>query len=79
MSTLFIMKIISERLRKLRAERGLTALEVCEPIGMSETVYRRYEVGMRVPRIEQLVLLADFFDVSLDYLVGRSDDPKRCC
>ena len=39
--------------------------------------YQRYEYGDRSPAFEQLIALADYFDVSLDYLVGRSDDPVR--
>ena len=39
--------------------------------------YQRYEYGEREPSFQKLIALADYFDVSLDYLVGRSDDPSR--
>lgn len=39
--------------------------------------YQRYEYGTREPAYQKLIALADFFDVSLDYLTGRSDDPRR--
>ncbi|MDD4565863.1 MAG: helix-turn-helix transcriptional regulator [Eubacteriales bacterium] len=40
-------------------------------------VFKNYELNERKPTYNALIALADFFDVSLDYLVGRSDDPKR--
>ena len=44
---------------------------------MSMLGYQRYEYGEREPSFQKLIALADYFDVSLDYLVGRSDDPTR--
>lgn len=67
----------SERLIFLRKSRNLTQKQVYESIGMSALGYQRYEYGDRRPGIDKLIALADYFDVSLDYLVGRSDDPQR--
>ena len=67
----------SERLVKLRKSRNLTQKQVYEAIGMSGIGYQRYEYGQREPAYSKLIALADYFDVSLDYLVGRSDDPTR--
>lgn len=67
----------SERLKELRSSRNLTQKQVYEAIGMSAIGYQRYEYGEREPAFKQLIALADYFDVSLDYLVGRSDDPTR--
>lgn len=67
----------SERLKELRSSRNLTQKQVYEAIGMSAIGYQRYEYGEREPAFKQLIALADYFDVSLDYLVGRSDDPAR--
>ena len=69
--------VFSERLRALRSARGLTQKDVYDAIDMSSTGYIRYELGMREPAFRYLIALADFYDVSLDYLVGRSDDPRR--
>ena len=71
------MKDFSERLKEIRTDRKLTQRAVYEALDMRPTVYQRYELGMRKPAFEQLIALADFFEVSLDYLVGRSDDPQR--
>ena len=67
----------SERLVELRKSRGLTQKQVYEGVSMSMLGYQRYEYGEREPSFQKLIALADFFDVSLDYLVGRSDDPAR--
>ena len=65
---------------KLRAAReavGMTQRQVAEAAGMTEQAYQRYEYGKTVPSALVLIALAGYFDVSLDYLVGRSDIPER--
>lgn len=62
-------------LKSLRASRGITQKQLGESIGASERGIQNYEIGARKPTYEMLIALADFFEVSLDYLVGRSDDP----
>ena len=64
----------ADRLRELRAARGLTQKDVYTAIGVSPIVYQRYEYG-RSPARDKLLALADYFQVSLDYLVGRTDEP----
>ncbi len=59
----------------LRRQNGLTQLELATAVQLSERVIRYYESGEREPVVSQLIALADFFNVSLDYLVGRTDDP----
>lgn len=54
----------------------MTQRDVYNALGMSSTVYNRYENGNRVPPLETLVAFADLYGVSLDYLVGRTDDPN---
>ena len=66
-----------ERLKELRCSRSLTQKQVYDAVGMSAIGYQRYEYGEREPAFSKLIALADYFDVSLDYLVGRSDDPAR--
>ena len=65
----------SERLIELRKARNLTQKQVYEGIGMSMLGYQRYEYGEREPSYQKLIALADYFDVSLDYRCGRSDNP----
>ncbi len=57
--------------------RGITQKQMAEICKINERSYQNYEGGDRVPNLDGLIALADYFDVSLDYLVGRSDDPER--
>ena len=71
------MPDLSDRLRLLRKEAGLTQQEVGAAIGKSLRAYQYYEAGTRRPEYPQLLALADFFHVSLDYLTGRSETRER--
>lgn len=71
------MPAFNERLRTIRKENKLTQKQTAEAIATSEQNYQRYERGSRQPTLPTLIALADLFDVSLDYLVGRSDNPNR--
>jgi len=66
-----------ERLLQLKQERKLLQKDIAASIGLSLRGYQYYEKGQKEPTLSVLIRLADFFDVSLDYLVGRSDDPAR--
>ena len=68
---------LSAQFKKVRLEKGLTQKQVAAALGITEQAYQRYEYGKTVPSALVLIALADYFDVSLDYLVGRSDDPER--
>ena len=70
-------KIFQERLRLLRTEKGVSQKQVAEKLGITEVGYQNYEVGRRKPNFDIIPSIADFFNVSLDYLFGRSDNPAR--
>ena len=74
---MFSKEKFSERLSKLRAEHKLSSQILAEAIGISRPAISRFEHGVDFPHVNTLCTLADYFDVSLDYLVGRSDDPRR--
>jgi len=61
----------SNQLKKIRKEKKLTQLDVATALGITVRQYQRYESGEQTTTLENLIALADFFDVSLDYLVGR--------
>ena len=67
----------SERLRLIRTTRGVTQKTTAKAINTTEQNYQRYERGTQQPTLPVLVDLANYFDVSLDYLVGRSDTIKE--
>ena len=67
----------SARLVQLRKSRALTQKQLATELGISELAIQHYEAQRRKPAYDILIALADYFDVSLDYLVGRSDDPER--
>ena len=67
------MSIISERIKSLREEMGLTQLQLADKISVVGSSISQYESGDRFPSDDVKVKLAKFFDVSLDYLMGISD------
>ena len=66
-------EIVAKRLRECRIEAKLTQLQVSIYCDITEKAYQNYELMTREPRLDILIRLADLFDVSLDYLAGRTD------
>ena len=71
------MSIFSDRIKHLKNQNGVLQKDIAAAIGVSLRAYQYYETDQREPTLSVLIALADYFDVSLDYLCGRSDDPKR--
>ncbi len=67
----------SDRISALRKCKGISLAALGMQLGVTDEAIRLLEKGKRSPSFEILIALADYFDVSLDYLVGRSDDPAR--
>ncbi len=65
------------RIRELRNEQRITQLKMALDLNMSQNTISRYENGEREPGIAELIRIADYFHVSIDYLVGRSDS-REC-
>ena len=66
----------SERLKKLRKQAHLTQVDIAEKLGISQPAYASWERGIKKPTQENLVKIAQILNVSLDYLVGNSDNRK---
>lgn len=64
---------LAQRLKECRKEKGLTQQQVAIYCDITEKAYQNYELMTRVPQLEILIKIADFYKVSLDYLVGRCD------
>ena len=60
-------------IKDIRVRRNLTQADVANALGVSSVVYCRYETGARQPSIDMLVQMANIFDVTVDYLLGRQD------
>ena len=71
------MESFGSRIRVLRQERGMTQQDMADTFSIRVRTYQSYEYGTSRPDVAGLVEIADYFDVSLDYLVGRSDVRER--
>lgn len=65
------------RLRRLRNEKRLTQRELSKLLGISHSTISMYEAGYREPKFENLELIADFFNVDIDYLIGKSNQTTK--
>ena len=61
------------RIRELRVDCGLQQKQIAQDLHLSKQVYSNYELGQREPSIDMLGKLADYFGVTVDYLIGRDD------
>ena len=65
--------IFNDRIKELRKERGMTQEQTAQALSITLRNYQRIEADGNTPNYINLVRLADFFDVSMDYLAGRTD------
>ncbi len=64
------------RLKELRKKKGITQLKLAMDLGLNQNTVSRYETGEREADYKTLIMLADYFNVSVDYLLERTDDNK---
>lgn len=71
--------MIKERLKQLRHEKGLNQRELAKDLKLSTSTIGMYEAGQRTPDAETLKRTADYFNTTVDYLLGRSNnrDPEK--
>ncbi len=74
---MFDKKRFGERLASLRNSRAVSQQAIADVLGVGKSAVSMMESGNRAASADVLIALADYFDVSLDYLCGRSDDPAR--
>ncbi len=65
------MNKFPERLKELREEKGLTQVQLAKECGISKGAIGHWELNKRVPNLDAVIVLADYFQVSLDYIAGR--------
>lgn len=68
--------MLSSRLRSLRENRKITQADVADRIGVARTTYAMYEQGKREPDLETINTIASFYDVTADYLLGRTNQKQ---
>lgn len=68
--------ILAQRLKECRKEKGLTQMQVAIYCDITETAYQNYELMRREPKLDILIRIADLYEVSLDYLTGRTSERK---
>ena len=64
------------RLRDMRDDHDLKQKEIAEILGIDQRVYSNYETGKREIPVRLLITLADYYNTSMDYLAGRTNNPK---
>lgn len=65
---------IGDRIKKLREEKGLMQQDVCNTLGIEQSTLANYENNRRVPKTDILIKIANYYGVSLDFLVGMTDN-----
>ena len=74
MNGMEVRSVLFPRIKDMRDDSDLAQKELAAILGISQTVYSRYERGYQTIPLEHLIKLADYYQVSIDYLVGRSQD-----
>ena len=64
------------RLKALRKKKGISQLRLATELNTTQNTISRYETGEREPGIAELIKIADYFNVSVDYLIERTENPK---
>lgn len=73
---MLLKEIFGERVKELRIKKNIKQSELGEIVGLSDNAISDIERGYRLTSMEKLEALADYFEVSVDYLMGRTDNPK---
>ena len=68
---------MGNNLRKIRKERGMTQIALQMQTGIEQALISKYESGERIPPTETLIILADFFNTNIDFLLDRTNNRKK--
>ena len=70
-----MLRGVGMNLKKIRKEKGISQLKLAMELNMSQNTISRYETGEREPGINELIRIADYFNISIDYLLERTQNP----
>ena len=73
-NTIEVIFLYFRRLKDLREDHDLKQVDIAEHLGIKQTVYSRYERGFQTIPVEHLIKLADYYNVSVDYILNRTDN-----
>jgi transcriptional regulator with XRE-family HTH domain len=73
LKSIMVIKMLYKRIKELRKEKGITQVNVSTNIGVEESYYGKYERGVHDIPLSVLIKLADFYNVSLDYITERTN------
>lgn len=68
---------MGENLKKIRKDRGMTQIALQMQTGIEQALISKYETGERIPPTETLIILADFFNTNIDFLLDRTDNLEK--
>ncbi len=68
---------MGENLKKIRKDRGMTQIALQMQTGIEQALISKYETGEHIPPTETLIILADFFNTNIDFLLDRTDNPEK--
>ena len=68
---------MGENLKKIRIERGMTQIALQMQTGIEQALISKYETGERIPPTETLIILADFLNTNIDFLLDRTNNPNK--
>lgn len=71
----FFFPSFSSRIKELRNSKGLTMEQLAKDLGTTRATISNFENEQRKPSLDMVIKIADYFQISIDYLVGRTDDP----
>ena len=71
-----MIKLNINRLKEIREDKDLSQLEIAKLLNVTQPQYSRYELGVNIIPLEKLVILADYYKTSIDYLLYRTDERK---
>ena len=71
-----MLYMVENNIKKLRKQFNISQLKLQMDTGIEQALISKYENGKRVPPTETLIILADYFDVSIDYLLARTKNPE---
>ncbi len=73
---LLVIKMYYNRLKEIREDNSLTQSDIAKVLNTTQQQYSKYELGIQILPLEKINILANYYNTSIDYLIGRTDERK---